>query len=487
MKKYKILICLLLILSLVFGSVGSAYANPVVGAVGCEGYLLIGSALVSLGFISEEEWEANSAGVMKIARDVYDKLEPVDKTALDIVAKGGMAVSALGMAKFEIPDDLFSNIRSKFYEITGLSASNLSVSYSKNPVNSLGCRDYVSALSPYMSATDALRIESAINSKLSSISAKYKIVIAYPFYKGVAVYYGDTKPSLTYSDGQFMIMGTYIASHLDEYGNVYVWKNPIAGGSHNYVGVQVSGGKVVTGQSPILYNNYDVTFGAPVNMVLPANSVYMKPIPLKATSSVLNKFDGLSNTTGRESVCVNVPANLDPTNSSVVTQSISADILIKGLKSILDVFKGGQVINVGSNTIGSLQDLAFNPSLPLEGTGATTIPDVATGTGTVANTYDLIKDFFNPKDFKLDWSPLKIGLTKVFPFCIPFDFSRMISVFSATPTDFKFNIDLDTMYFKVHHTVDLTSFRLPIMFFRYVVIIMFSYILISRTRTFMKW
>lgn len=87
----------------------------------------------------------------------------------------------------------------------------------------------------------------------------------------------------------------------------------------------------------------------------------------------------------------------------------------------------------------------------------------------------------------LDFTPLKIGLTEVFPFCIPFDLLRMVTVYSATPDDFVFKIDLETDYFIIDHEVDLTPFRIPIIFFRWVVTIWFSWILISRTRDMIKW
>lgn len=90
-------------------------------------------------------------------------------------------------------------------------------------------------------------------------------------------------------------------------------------------------------------------------------------------------------------------------------------------------------------------------------------------------------------EFNIDFEPLKVDLTTVFPFCIPFDFVRLITVYSHSPADYAFSIDLDTDYWSIHHTVDLTPFRIPIIFFRWVVTLYFTYILISRTRDFMKW
>ena len=91
-------------------------------------------------------------------------------------------------------------------------------------------------------------------------------------------------------------------------------------------------------------------------------------------------------------------------------------------------------------------------------------------------------------NFDIDFTPLKVDLTTVFPFCIPFDFVRLITVYSHSPSDYAFNIDLDTSYWSIHHTVDLTPFRIPIIFPKgWVVTLYFTYIVISRTRDFMKW
>lgn len=100
---------------------------------------------------------------------------------------------------------------------------------------------------------------------------------------------------------------------------------------------------------------------------------------------------------------------------------------------------------------------------------------------------EAILSFFDVSQFELDFSPLKCGLTTVFPFCIPFDFMRAVEVFAADSSSFSFDIDLDTKYFKIDHTVDLSPFALPIAFFRYVVVFWFGYILISRTRDLIKW
>lgn len=105
----------------------------------------------------------------------------------------------------------------------------------------------------------------------------------------------------------------------------------------------------------------------------------------------------------------------------------------------------------------------------------------------VKSIAETLGKFFDVSEFTLDFSPFEIGLSKVFPFCIPFDFYNGIKLFSAQAADFSFDIKLDTDYFKIDHTVNLTPFKLPILFFRYIVVFWFSWILISRTRDLMKW
>ncbi|SCJ52560.1 Uncharacterised protein [uncultured Eubacterium sp.] len=116
------------------------------------------------------------------------------------------------------------------------------------------------------------------------------------------------------------------------------------------------------------------------------------------------------------------------------------------------------------------------------------ITAVVDAVGDIAGSIaDTLSDFFNPSEFKLDFSKFKVGLTEVFPFCIPFDFVKGIKSLAADSAGYSFNIKLATTFFKVNHTVDLTPYRIPILFFRFVCDFWFGYILISRTRDWIKW
>lgn len=136
---------------------------------------------------------------------------------------------------------------------------------------------------------------------------------------------------------------------------------------------------------------------------------------------------------------------------------------------------------IDSDFVGTFTpDMARDASAEAEGE-LTTVLDWVKSIATSIST------FFDVSQFSLDFSPFQVGLSSVFPFCIPFDFFKGVKLFSASAADFSFDIDLETDYFTIDHTVDLSPFRIPILFFRYIVVFWFSWILISRTRDLMKW
>lgn len=151
-------------------------------------------------------------------------------------------------------------------------------------------------------------------------------------------------------------------------------------------------------------------------------------------------------------------------------------------ESARDASTDTDVPDVGILT--GIRDIVGNIAGTISGTIADLLTAIQSGISSIADT---LARFFDVSNFSLDFSPFHIGLTKVFPFCIPFDLYNGVKLFAAQAADFSFDIKLDTAYFKVDHTVDLTPFKLPIMFFRYIVVFWFSWILISRTRDLMKW
>lgn len=126
-----------------------------------------------------------------------------------------------------------------------------------------------------------------------------------------------------------------------------------------------------------------------------------------------------------------------------------------------------------------------NPSKPGKGEGTET----GTTAGLIGSIIELLKNFFDsPSDFRLNLDGFRnLILPDRFPFSIPFDMVKAVKLFAAAAADFVFRIDLDTQYFSVHHTVDLTPYAVPIAFFRYACVFWFAWILISRTHDLIKW
>lgn len=121
------------------------------------------------------------------------------------------------------------------------------------------------------------------------------------------------------------------------------------------------------------------------------------------------------------------------------------------------------------------------PSKPGEGTD--------TSTNLLDKIIQLLKNFFDsPSDFRLNMDGFRnLAIKDKFPFCIPFDMVDSVKQFAATASDYQFRIKLDTQYFQVDHTVDLTPLALPLAFFRYLVVVWFVWVLMSRTHDLIKW
>lgn len=98
------------------------------------------------------------------------------------------------------------------------------------------------------------------------------------------------------------------------------------------------------------------------------------------------------------------------------------------------------------------------------------------------------KLFEIPDNLDLDFSAFEgADLREKFPWCIPFDLKDSFSAFAQQARNPSFDIDLDTQYFSIHHTIDYSFMTFFIGFFRYACIIFFSIVLISKTRDLIKW
>lgn len=118
------------------------------------------------------------------------------------------------------------------------------------------------------------------------------------------------------------------------------------------------------------------------------------------------------------------------------------------------------------------------------------IKDLVGGIGSaIGSLGDSIAGFFDsPADFELDMDGFKdIIIPQKFPFCIPFDFVNSIRSFAQNPKNYELKIDVDTQYFKVNHVVDLSPFSFFFAFFRYGATVWFAIVLITKTRSMIKW
>jgi len=110
-------------------------------------------------------------------------------------------------------------------------------------------------------------------------------------------------------------------------------------------------------------------------------------------------------------------------------------------------------------------------------------------TNWIAQLWQLISGIFAiPEGLALDFSSLRLeGFKDKFPFSIPWDIYRAVAVFAKTPETPEFNIDIETDYLDINHSINLDPIDLPLRFARYVMSIFFIFFLASKTRDLIKW
>lgn len=184
-----------------------------------------------------------------------------------------------------------------------------------------------------------------------------------------------------------------------------------------------------------------------------------------------------------------------PLNTDELEGDVSSDLPVVGfLGKILEILKK---ILEGLLSIPSiLKDIL---------TGLLSIPSYISNVASKLDILESIKNLIStlskpiaiplelifgvPDDLSLDLDSLKINtvIKDKFPFCLPFDLYNVIKLFSISPSNPNFDINISTSFFKINHEIDLTSIYLPITFFRYVVTAFFVFFLISKTKDFISW
>lgn len=404
MNKYKVLICVLLALVLVFGSFTTSSANELVGgAVAIADYLLVGTILVACGVITSEEWADNIDGNIKIAKAIVNSLSASDLELLKASAQFGIPVQGMGFANFNLAKSLCLKITELYFSLTGITSTSLVGSFG----GFTGNKDIgtVSLMSIVPQATAITSFQSVTNF-YNNFNYKYKIVAQ--FYKGTLFIVGSDVPfnlsnvtnkgnlvttnvakrvSLTFnSDGTVRELSTALNPSL-------IYLTPYWDGSRLLLSdVQTS--------VRIIMTNCDLVFPYPFNYSYEKDFEYYERVPVSMPQSGYDRMRGLSES-GR-SICVNVPANSDPFNNSRVGSNISQQNIVDGVGAINESLSNGP-ITLPQGEVTSVSDVVFNPSMPLtEGVVApdTTLPYDIPLLGDIANFFSnfwqKLSDFFNP-------------------------------------------------------------------------------------------
>lgn len=202
------------------------------------------------------------------------------------------------------------------------------------------------------------------------------------------------------------------------------------------------------------------------DLVYPSDNtlVKMPDIPSVSNTGTVTYPDSIAYT--KDAVAVPYPVDTE----GVKVPDIPYDVPV-------DQTTGKDIADAGSDT--------DTPSKPGEGEGAET----GTTAGLIGTIISLLKNFFDsPSDFKLNMDGFRnLAIADKFPFCIPFDMVDSVKQFAASAADYQFRIKLDTQYFQIDHTVDLSAIALPLAFFRYIVVAWFIWVLMSRTHDLVKW
>ena len=93
-----------------------------------------------------------------------------------------------------------------------------------------------------------------------------------------------------------------------------------------------------------------------------------------------------------------------------------------------------------------------------------------------------------PEGLSIDTSKLRLkDIQTKFPFSIPWDLYKAINVFAETPSEPNLEIDINTEYLDVNHTINMSTINLPLRFARYASTIFFIIFLAGKTRDLIKW
>lgn len=464
---WSILLIFCILLSIFACTVQEASANPI--AIPIAAGVLVGSFLIASGlvFSNQQSFESAITDVWGfLSTGVKNEIERASILYGTAVSLGEYAYNQLSQAAYNLvdPSVLHSVLTSgteQAYLVSDLTMQVGSMLAESNPnyyLANMGFIGNIRSGPSYSFSQDSAMIRFERTSY--DPDATYGLSYMIPYYSGnmnyesmktaiLSVVYHHTEGSYVFYEVTLKNSGSLVLSSI------------FRSTQYNVAAVPTSNYSV----------DPDTLLGGVVNQAI--------------SNGIVDGLDVASNV-GTNSIGADTPIVVPPLDWGL------ADLINKQQQDILDL---QQQIDVLTNL--STGEMTSEGELVGDGTGTgifegigkwiLNIPILGSILQLLLNILEAIQDITAVSDFTLDFSPLKIGLTEVFPFCIPFDLLRMVTVYSATPDDFVLSIDLETDYFVIDHDVDLSPFSIPIIFFRWVVTIWFSWILISRTRDMIKW
>lgn len=259
-------------------------------------------------------------------------------------------------------------------------------------------------------------------------------------------------------------IGTLFAS---EHGNEIVLVVSTAGVSHGVDHV-------------ITYSTYDRlhndSFGA-IESSLAGRTITYNPAKHKLRDGIALPIDDSYNDIFTGNTAIGAINELDADSYDGYLGNIDGKVLTP---ADVQVGEDGKIKSIGRTIADSTAETAERVK---EQTGILT--DIKTGVGDLAKTIgDLPNKLFNPpKEKKIDWPKFKsIGLEKVFPFCIPWDFYNGVKLFAKPAKTPDSTISLHTKYFSINQKIDLSPYKFYIGFFRYSVLAFLTVILAKKTK-----
>lgn len=289
---------------------------------------------------------------------------------------------------------------------------------------------------------------------------RYLVFLVYKYGK----FFGRFNDMILYGDTIMSGLGTLYAS---EYGNEVVLVVSTAGVD------DIDSGVSTVGDFDDLKNDSFAT----MESSLAGRTITYNPAKHKLRDGIALPIDDSYNDIFTGNTAIGAINELDADSYDGYLGNIDGKVLTP---ADVQVGEDGKIKSIGRTIADSTAETAERVK---EQTGILT--DIKTGVGDLAKTIgDLPNKLFSPpKDKKIDWAKFKsVGLDKVFPFCIPWDFYNGVKLFAKPAKTPDSSIKLQTKYFTINQHIDLSPYKFYIGFFRYSVLAFLTVILAKKTK-----